>query len=62
MKAKKIVADFAAALARLTQALAAPAENDLVRAGCIQYFEFCVTAQPVINRTRINTNHTDVHR
>ncbi len=41
MKAKKIVADFAAALARLTQALAAPAENDLVRAGCIKYFEFC---------------------
>jgi hypothetical protein len=41
MKANKIVTDFAAALSRLTAALGAPAENDLVRAGCIQYFEFC---------------------
>ena len=41
MKANKIVADFAAALSRLTAALGTRAENDLVRAGCIQYFEFC---------------------
>lgn len=41
MKARKIVADLAAAQERLAEALATPAENDLMRAGCIQYFEFC---------------------
>jgi len=41
MKAKKIVADLATAQERLAEAIATPAENDLMRAGCIQYFEFC---------------------
>jgi nucleotidyltransferase substrate binding protein (TIGR01987 family) len=36
-----ILADFADAQARLAEALAQPATSDLVRAGCIQYFEFC---------------------
>ena len=41
MKARKIVDDFATAMERLKEALSVPAENDLMRAGCIQYFEFC---------------------
>jgi nucleotidyltransferase substrate binding protein (TIGR01987 family) len=32
---------FERALASLTQALSATAQNDLEKAGCIQYFEFC---------------------
>ncbi|OYZ54197.1 MAG: hypothetical protein B7Y21_14815 [Hydrogenophilales bacterium 16-61-112] len=35
-----IVDDFSAALAQLGNALAVPAELDLIKAGCIQYFEF----------------------
>ena|SRR4030066_2405891 len=35
-----IVDDFSAALAQLQNALAEPAERDLIKAGCIQYFEF----------------------
>lgn len=35
-----IVEDLAVALSQLETALATPAENDLIRAGCIQYFEF----------------------
>lgn len=36
-----IVEDYAAALTRLGNALAEPAVTDLIKAGCIQYFEFC---------------------
>ncbi len=36
-----ILADFEQALTRLEDALTLPAENDLIKAGCIQYFEFC---------------------
>ncbi len=36
-----IVDDFSAALAQLQSALAVPAEIDLIKAGSIQYFEFC---------------------
>lgn len=39
--AKWIVDDFAAALLRLEGALAEPASSDLIKAGAIQYFEFC---------------------
>ena len=39
--AQWIVDDFSAALAQLRGALAEPAELDLIKAGCIQYFEFC---------------------
>ena len=35
-----IVDDFSAALAQLRGALVEPAELDLIKAGCIQYFEF----------------------
>lgn len=35
-----IVDDYSAALAQLQNALAEPAERDLIKAGCIQYFEF----------------------
>lgn len=39
--AQWIVEDFAAALAQLDSALAEPADRDLIKAGSIQYFEFC---------------------
>lgn len=38
--AQWIIDDFAAALAQLQEALAEPAKLDLIKAGCIQYFEF----------------------
>ena len=41
MTAKLLLDDYSQALARLREVLATPAENDLDRAGCIQYFEFC---------------------
>ncbi len=41
MKAEKIIVDFSSAILRLQEALSTPAETDLIRAGCIQYFEFC---------------------
>ena len=41
MKADKFTTDFSSAVARLQEALSTPADNDLIRAGCIQYFEFC---------------------
>lgn len=36
-----ILDDYAAALTQLGHALAEPAATDLIKAGCIQYFEFC---------------------
>jgi nucleotidyltransferase substrate binding protein (TIGR01987 family) len=36
-----ILEDYAAALKQLEAALAEPAQHNLVKAGCIQYFEFC---------------------
>jgi len=36
-----ILSDFSAAVDRLREALDQPADSDLLRAGCIQYFEFC---------------------
>ncbi len=39
--AQWIVDDFATALAQLKSALDEPAERDLIKAGSIQYFEFC---------------------
>ena len=36
-----ILADYEVALAQLEGALAVPADSDLIKAGCIQYFEFC---------------------
>ncbi len=41
MKADKVVVDFSSAVLRLQEALYIPANTDLIRAGCIQYFEFC---------------------
>ncbi len=38
--AQWIVDDFSAAIAQLRDALAEPARLDLIKAGCIQYFEF----------------------
>lgn len=40
MKPERLLADFARALDQLDAALAAPAEDDVRRAGCLQYFEF----------------------
>lgn len=41
MTPKLLLDDYAQALTRLREALATPAADDLDRAGCIQYFEFC---------------------
>ncbi len=41
MKAQKLIHDFEHSLERFKEALNVPAANDLIRAGCIQYFEFC---------------------
>jgi nucleotidyltransferase substrate binding protein (TIGR01987 family) len=35
-----IVADYESALTQLESALKVPADSDLIKAGCIQYFEF----------------------
>lgn len=35
-----IIKDFEAALAQLSSALDTPADSNLIKAGCIQYFEF----------------------
>ena len=36
-----VLEDYEAALVQLEQALLEPSERDLIKAGCIQYFEFC---------------------
>lgn len=36
-----ILADFERAIGQLDKAMAVYADNDLLKAGCIQYFEFC---------------------
>ena len=36
-----ILGDFAKSLRQLEEALKISANNDLIKAGCIQYFEFC---------------------
>jgi nucleotidyltransferase substrate binding protein (TIGR01987 family) len=41
MTLKLILDDYYQALDRLQEVLATPAADDLDRAGCIQYFEFC---------------------
>jgi len=41
MTPQGLLEDYAKALDELEQALAEPSENQLIQAGCIQYFEFC---------------------
>lgn len=41
MNSRMVLGDFEKALQNLKDALAVPAETDLEKAGCIQYFEFC---------------------
>ena len=41
MKQNWILRDFAAALGELETALEQAADSELIKAGCIQYFEFC---------------------
>jgi nucleotidyltransferase substrate binding protein (TIGR01987 family) len=41
MTTKLLLDDYAQALARLREVVSIPAVDDLDRAGCIQYFEFC---------------------
>lgn len=41
MNSEWILDDYARAVVRLKDALAQPAPSDLLKAGCIQYFEFC---------------------
>ncbi len=40
MKPEHLILDYASALDQFEQALAMPLESDVIRAGCIQYFEF----------------------
>jgi nucleotidyltransferase substrate binding protein (TIGR01987 family) len=40
MDKKELLTDFKRALHQLQGALKVPAENDVIKAGCIQYFEF----------------------
>jgi nucleotidyltransferase substrate binding protein (TIGR01987 family) len=41
MTPKLLLDEYSNALARLKEVLTVPAADDLDRAGCIQYFEFC---------------------
>ncbi|BCX82112.1 hypothetical protein MIT9_P1696 [Methylomarinovum caldicuralii] len=41
MKPERILDDFERALGQLAAALETPADTDLIKAGCIKYFEFC---------------------
>ena len=41
MDSRALLADYEQALRQLQSALRVPAESDVVKAGCIQYFEFC---------------------
>ena len=41
MDNRKVLDDFEKAVGNLRDALSTPAETDLEKAGCIQYFEFC---------------------
>ena len=41
MRVNVIIQDYEKSLERLATALTEPAKNDVYRAGCIQYFEFC---------------------
>ena len=40
MDSQELLVDFQKALVQLQDALRIPAENDVIKAGCIQYFEF----------------------
>lgn len=40
MNSRELLNDFQKAVTQLQAALCLPAENDVVKAGCIQYFEF----------------------
>jgi len=41
MRVEVILQDYDNSLESFSKALAEPAENDVYRAGCIQYFQFC---------------------
>ena len=41
MNRELLLTDLAKALQQFEQAVAMPADNDVMKAGCIQYFEFC---------------------
>ena len=40
MKPEQFINDYTSALDQFEQALVEPSQNDVIRAGCIQYFEF----------------------
>jgi nucleotidyltransferase substrate binding protein (TIGR01987 family) len=40
MKVELFIKDYKQAISQLVEALQIPAEHDVIRAGCIQYFEF----------------------
>jgi len=63
MPADTLLPDFADALDQFELALGMPAENDVVRAGCIQYFEFTFelawkTIKTVLESQGVTDTHT----
>lgn len=40
MDSRELLADFRKAVVQFKEALTLPVENDVIKAGCIQYFEF----------------------
>jgi nucleotidyltransferase substrate binding protein (TIGR01987 family) len=62
MSPEPLLADFVRALAALEDALATPAEDDVRRAGCIQYFEFCFElAWKTIKAVGVRYGLADLH-
>jgi len=62
MDSQELLIDFQKALSQLQEALHYPAENDVIKAGCIQYFEFTFElAWKTIKRIAADEGLPDCH-